>query len=383
MKKIIFMCINMNIGGTEKALLNMINEIPRDEYEVTILMLEESGGFLSFIPDWVNVKYIENFDKIRDVLNQPPIKLVKCYIKKLKFISSFNIVLLHIISKFMGERSLYFKWVLRKYPNISEVYDIAVAYAGPMDFITYFVFDKIVSTKKIQWIHFDITKISFNSKFANKFYNKYDKILAVSEEAKQKLIMKCPSLSFKTEVFYNVISPKSIEKLSNLGEGFKDHFEGIRILTVGRLSQEKGQDLAIKALYRLIKDGYKVRWYCIGDGVYKKKYEEIIKEYGLEEHFILLGSSINPYKYMKECDIYVQPSRHEGYCITLGEARCFNNPIVTTNFTGSREQIEHETNGLVCEVSDIALYNSIKQLLDNSHMYNKIKNNLSIHNLDN
>ena len=383
MKKIIFMCINMNIGGTEKALLNMINEIPRDEYEVTILMLEESGGFLSFIPDWVNVKYIENFDKIRDVLNQPPIKLVKCYIKKLKFISSFNIVLLHIISKFMGERSLYFKWVLRKYPNISEVYDIAVAYAGPMDFITYFVSDKIASTKKIQWIHFDITKISFNSKFANKFYNKYDKILAVSEEAKQKLIMKCPSLSFKTEVFYNVISPKSIEKLSNLGEGFKDHFEGIRILTVGRLSQEKGQDLAIKALYRLIKDGYKVRWYCIGDGVYKKKYEEIIKEYGLEEHFILLGSSINPYKYMKECDIYVQPSRHEGYCITLGEARCFNNPIVTTNFTGSREQIEHETNGLVCEVSDIALYNSIKQLLDNSHMYNKIKNNLSIHNLDN
>ena len=67
---------------------------------------------------------------------------------------------------------------------------------------------------------------------------------------------------------------------------------------------------------------------------------------------------------MKECDIYVQPSRHEGYCITLGEARCFNNPIVTTNFTGANEQIKNEETGLVCEISENGIYKSLKRLLD-------------------
>ena len=86
---------------------------------------------------------------------------------------------------------------------------------------------------------------------------------------------------------------------------------------------------------------------------------------------------MNPYPFMKECDIYVQPSRHEGYCITLGEARCFNNPIVTTNFTGANEQIKNEETGLVCEISENGIYKSLKRLLDDKDLYNNIKINLS------
>ena len=102
-----------------------------------------------------------------------------------------------------------------------------------------------------------------------------------------------------------------------------------------------------------------------------------IKNLNIENDYILLGSKLNPYPFMKECDIYVQPSRHEGYCITLGEARCFNNPIVTTNFTGANEQIKNEETGLVCEISENGIYKSLKRLLDDKDLYNNIKINLS------
>ena len=80
---------------------------------------------------------------------------------------------------------------------------------------------------------------------------------------------------------------------------------------------------------------------------------------------------------MKDCDIYVQPSKHEGYCITLGEARCFDNPIVTTNFTGANEQIKNEVTGLVCDISEQGIYQAIKRLLDNKELYKDIRTNLS------
>ena len=79
---------------------------------------------------------------------------------------------------------------------------------------------------------------------------------------------------------------------------------------------------------------------------------------------------------MKDCDIYVQPSKHEGYCITLGEARCFDNPIVTTNFTGANEQIKNEVTGLVCDISEEGLYKSVKRLLDDKKLYGEIMRNL-------
>ncbi|WP_447413186.1 glycosyltransferase, partial [Clostridium perfringens] len=81
---------------------------------------------------------------------------------------------------------------------------------------------------------------------------------------------------------------------------------------VGRLSREKGQDITISVLEKLIKQGYEVRWYCIGEGNMKKELEDMVKNKNLQENYILLGSKRNPYPFMKECDIYVQSSRHEG-----------------------------------------------------------------------
>ena len=107
MKKLLFMCINMNIGGTEKALLNMIAEIPNDKYEVTILMLERYGGFLNEIPEWVKVKYLNNYSEIKPILNNPPQNTIKEFIKKGCFIKAFNIAVTYYISKMLKNKKSF------------------------------------------------------------------------------------------------------------------------------------------------------------------------------------------------------------------------------------------------------------------------------------
>lgn len=377
MKKILFMCINMNIGGTEKALLTMLNEIDDSKYDITLLMLEEYGGFLNEIPSFVKVKYVDEYKSIKPFVNEPPKILIKRLIRNKEYLIGLTTLSSYSISKITNNISYYYRYILRNVKKIDEEYDLAVAYAGPMDFITYFVLNKIKAKKKVQWIHFDITKIGFNRKFAERNYKKFDKIFVVSEEGKEKLINLIPALNNKIEAFFNIISCNLIENMSKNEKSFDDLFDGVRILTVGRLSKEKGQELTINVLARLKNEGYKVRWYCIGDGPEKDNYRNRIKSLDIENDYILLGSKLNPYPFMKDCDIYVQPSKHEGYCITLGEARCFDNPIVTTNFTGANEQIKNEVTGLVCDISEQGIYQAIKRLLDNKELYKDIRTNLS------
>lgn len=376
------MIINMNIGGTEKALLTMLSEIDQEKYDVTLLMLEEYGGFLSDIPEWVNIKYLKYYSDIKNILNKPLHITALEQIKSGKIGKFLKYSYFYLLSKIKKDRIFLFKHVLKNYPNLEQEYDLAVAYAGPMDFISYFVTNKIKAKKKIQWVHFDITKINFNYSFAKEIYSKFDKIFTVGEEAKEKFIKNIPSLKDKVEVFYNIISRNLVKQMSER-ENFTDGFDGIRILTVGRISQEKNQGMTIPILARLKSDGYNIRWYCIGDGGdYKSECERLIKSYNIEDSYILLGTKTNPYPYMKNCDIYVQPSLYEGYCVTLIEARCFENPIVATNFTSAKEQLIETGCGLVSEINENDLYIKIKEILDNDKLREEIKSNLRNHTFD-
>lgn len=375
-KKLLFMTINMNVGGTEKALLNMLTEIPKDKYDITIFLLEEYGGFSNCIPDGVQVEYFHRYKDIKEILNNPPQLTALKLFKKGRIIHSSIILFLHIISKVSQDRSIFFKYILKSYPVLNNEFDAAVAYDGPMDFISYFVLNKIKSKKKIQWIHFDITKIGFNKYFAAKIYSKFNKIFVVSNEGRSKLINVVPGIKEKTEVFANVVSSRLIYSQLNEGNGFSDKFDGLRILTVGRLSAEKGQDIAIRVLARLIKNEYKVKWYCIGEGNSRKEYEKLVEDYSLQGKFLFLGSNSNPYPYIEQCDLYVQPSRHEGYCIALAEARCLKKPIVTTDFTGAKEQIRDGETGLIVRFNEDEIYDAITNLINNTDICIKFSNNL-------
>lgn len=367
-KKLLFMMINMNIGGTEKALLSMLSQIDSTEYEVTILMLEEYGGFLDSIPSWIQIKYVNEFPKFKHILRTPLHLIAIDYFKNKKYLEGLKYLYFYAMTKLYRNSIVFFNHLLESCKNIEDEYDVAVAYAGPMDFISYYVLNKIKANKKVQWIHFDITKIGFNISFVKKIYPMFDRIFVVSKEGKEKLSQVVPSIADKVEVFHNIISKEQILLQSRLHDGFSDGYDGLRILTVGRLDYIKGQDLCVKTLRLLKEEGYNVKWYCVGDGSFRSELQILIKNYELEDDFILLGATTNPYPYMAQCDLYVQSSRHEGYCITLAEAKVFNKPIISTDFTGAKEQLITYHSAKIVEAKACDLYHAITQLIDTKNL---------------
>ncbi|WP_096187153.1 glycosyltransferase [Evansella halocellulosilytica] len=381
-QRMMFMVINMNVGGTEKALLNLIAELPKEQYDITIYMLEKQGDFLHDIPSHVHVDYVKGYRMIKPLVTDSPKNVIKKLVKNRQFVKAWKMLFLYVFVKVKNDRRIFFKSILKQQQALTTKYDVAVAYAGPMDLISFFVAQKIKAKKKIQWIHFDVTKISFDRHFNNELYKQFDHVYTVSREAKEKLVDILPSIKRKIDVCPNLVSPHLIKSLAEKGKKLASYQKEVNILTVGRLSVEKGQDLAIKAMAKLVERGHHVKWYCVGEGKAKQYYETLIQQYGLEDKFILLGLDTNPYSYMKQCDIYVQPSRHEGYCITLAEAKVFKRLIVTTNFTGAKEQIRHRETGLIVGADDREIYLAVEELLQNECLRSTIFDHLENEQVD-
>src|SRR5690606_798376 len=141
-----------------------------------------------------------------------------------------------------------------------------------------------------------------------------------------------PKYAHKTMVVYDILAEEVIKKMATESLNFDIHFKGLKILTIGRLATQKGYEIAIEAAYCLKKSNINFKWYAIGEGPLKDELIREIKKKELEESFILLGTFINPYPYIRQCDIYCQPSRFEGYGLAIAEARILSKPIVATNF---------------------------------------------------
>ena len=381
-KKILFMVSSMNIGGVEKSLLSLLAVIPKEKYEITILTLDKKGGFLEYIPNNVKLIEAEWFKYIKPIIMDSPQNIIKRYIKNYEFLKIPSFIYSYFKSKKTNDRYIYYKHVLKSIPECKEKYDVAIAYAGPTEIIDAYISHKVKAEKKIAWVHFDISKHKINKKLYNNLYERFDKIFAVSNECKKKLDEIIPAVRNKSEVLLNIVSEDLINEMSESNIDFDDNYKGIKIITVGRLSKEKGQDLAIKTLAKLKKDRYDVKWYCIGEGNSRQEFEQLIKEYNLENDFLLLGATSNPYPYIKNADIYVQTSRHEGYCLTLAEAKALNKPIVTTNFIGAYEQIKDNENGIIVSCNEDDLAGAIRKLIDKKEICSKFSNKLRKEKID-
>ena len=249
-------------------------------------------------------------------------------------------------------------------------YDVAIAYSQGMP--TYFVADKVKADKKFAWINCDYKMTGYDKRVDNYFYNKIDKIIAVSEYGKESIISVNKEYETKTEVILDIVDPKLIEKMADEKTVFEDK-SYINICTVARLiTHYKGYDMAVRAAKLLKDDGYKFRWYAIGEGMDRSKIEKMIEELGLKEEFILLGKKSNPYPYMKNCDIYVQPSRNEGFGLTVAEAKILKKPIICTNFNTAKTLINNEEDGLIVGMSEVQLFLGIKRYLENEKTKLKI-----------
>ena len=362
-KKIFFLLYSMSIGGVEMSLVNLLSVLPQEKYDVHVGFVHREGGLLTYLSSGVTIHHISDIQEHWGELKDPPLKTIKTNFQTGRYIKALWVLIVYLTCKIRGSFMGWTLFFLKDTKGLEEIFDLAIAYAGPASDIDYYICNKVQAKKKIGWVHFDISKFEIDRKMVRQLYGQYERIFVVSETGKQIFDKTFPQFKDKTEVFHNVISPKQIKKLATSGECFQDKFNGKRILTVGRISSEKGQFVAIHALKFLIDKGYHVRWYFIGEGSDLEHCKNEVERLGLSEDVSFLGTKLNPYSYMRDCDIYMQPSRHEGFCITLAEALCFGNPIVSTDFTGAREQLKDRENGFVVGMGAEDIANGIENAM--------------------
>lgn len=353
----------MNVGGVERSLLGLLSTLPLDQYEVHLGLVHKVGGLLDRVPTNVQVHEIHICHQYWQLINEPPLWGIKKMAKVGHLWEGLVHLLLYAHFKLTDTRWLFYRYLLRHEPMLPGEYDVAVAFAGPSQMIDYYVCEKVNAKEKWGWIHFDVSKFGIDRGMTSRLYRNYQHIYIVSEAAKKIFDGMFPQFKNKTEVRYNVVDKTSVRELASQGPTFTDNYKGKRILTVGRISEEKGQRLAISTLQLLKEKGFDARWYFVGEGCDLAYCQQLAKEKGVEDDAVFLGLQINPYGFMRECDIYVQPSRHEGFCITLAEALCFNHPIVATDFIGAREQLQNRPDSIITAHSADALATEIEKFL--------------------
>lgn len=366
MTNILFVTYKMDLGGTEKSLLSLIKELNPQYYSITILLMKAGGELFKEIPNHVRVEILPGYNVLENKMYGNLKSLLRNNPQE-----KFKIFFTYFKIKLTGDWSYACQAALKDWSGTYAT-DIAVAYSGPSDFISYFVARKIIARKKVQWIHFDIEKIRNNYNFGRKYYPYFNQIFCVSQSAKDIFLKHFPQFEGKTEVFHNIISSREILKSVEKGGSFSDGYKGIRILTVGRFTKEKGQHLIPEVVAKLKEEGFGFRWYLVGEGMERRDIEKQSSHLKVEEYLFFLGEQINPYPFMKDCHIYVQPSLHEGYGITVAEAQVFNKPIVVTNFASAKDLIIHNETGLIVDISSKDIYEAVKSLLLNTELQKRL-----------
>lgn len=370
MKKIIFVGEYMLCGGVEKSLLALLKFIDPKKYSITVMLLKKRGVLLPELPDYVKIVEMplpknEEFDILYGKGNA-----LKYYLKKgriflfiKKLIRGF---LLQLFSKSPEEKRInYYKMIDHKFPIYEEDYDIAVDYMGYGLINTFYVAKKIKAKKKLTWIHFEPQQAMKNFSTFNYYLKDYDKIICVSKEIYRQMKICSKEISNKLEVFYNILDVERIQNQAKEKIVLDQDYEGIKILSIGRLDKPKGFDIAIPIIKRLVDKNYKVKWYIIGEGYMRNELESLIEQYDLNKYIVLLGQKTNPYPYLLNCDIYFQPSRHEGYGIAVAEARVFCKPIIVTDFAGAKEQLINGQTAIITKCTEDELYIALKKLINN------------------
>ena len=250
-------------------------------------------------------------------------------------------------------------------------YDAAIAYSQCIP--TFYVVEKINADKKIGWVNCIFHLRGKEKEWQQKYYQALDDIVLVSDASLRHFMDVYPEFSSKMTLMPDLISERTIENLSHeIKNPFSDNCD-VRILTVARLdAKDKGYDIALEACRTLVSRGLKFKWYAIGKGGYRSAIESYLQKYNLEDTFVLLGTTPNPYPYMLNCSLYVQTSRHEGFGLSIAEARVLNRPVVTTEFDSVYNQMVPDKNGLVVPIDATAVADAVQRLLNDRVLYDSI-----------
>jgi len=378
-KSILIALYNMEIGGIERSLINMLENIDYDQYAVDLLIYQHTGELMELIPVRVNIlSEIKKYSLFRKPIIQcvkegnlmiPIVRMMSKYLadiksRRWKFQEGSGYIQMQLSMKYS---SLFL-------PVLPKIYDLAISYAWPHDIIA----RNVKAHKKIAWVHTDYSVLEIDNELDLSVWNKFDYIAAVSEECSNSFLKQYPSLKEKVIVIENLTSPLYISKMAEQGTEeipFNDHH--FNLLSVGRLSYVKGFDMAVRALRILHDKGLTdIKWYVVGYGGFENDLINLIIENKLENSFILLGKKTNPYQFMKACDLYVQPSRYEGKAVTVTEAMILGKPILITDYPTAKSQVVDGEDGYICDLSVSGLVEGIERLYSEDNLRNRLKRNV-------
>lgn len=379
MKKILFFSHAMEIGGAERALLGLLENIDTNKYCVDLFLMRHEGDLIESIPQNINLL--------------PEIPQYTCLavpIKRVLKKGQIGIALGRIIGKHKAQKKvaeMHFqkdncisieyshKYTKRYMPIISNnEYDLAISFLTPH----YFVDEKVKAKKKIAWIHTDYDNVKVDTESELKMWEKYDNIISISDKVTDSFLKTFPSLASKILVLENIMPIKCIRQQAEEIISDNDMMQEddvIKLLSVGRFTEAKNFD-NVPEICRIIKNtGLNVKWYLIGYGGDEPIIRERIKENQMENDVIILGKKTNPYPYIKACDLYVQPSRYEGNCVSVHEAQILHKPVVITDYATSGSQLTDGFDGVVVPMNNQGCADGIIKVLNDKELMKTLSEN--------
>lgn len=351
MKKIVFGITSLGLGGAERVLVDICNELVK-KYDITILTLYPNGEFEPQLDKKVKINSI--YDKEYNNFNK---------LSKIK-------ISMDMLSK-AKRKQIYDKYIRNKY-------DVVIAFLeGPITWI----FSEDDNVRKIVWVHNDIAsvfgkgkKAKAKQKLNEECYKKFDEIVFVSKQNLDIFKDYFKDNNVNKRVIYNYLDYDLVLKKAEKEEAPEIDKTSISFVQVSRLVEQKAIMRLLLAHNKLIKDGYKHKIYIVGDGDLREEIQNKIDELKLNDSFILLGKKTNPYPYVKKGNYFMLTSYYEGYPLVLLEAKALNKFIMITD-SASRETLIGYNNSLIVDNNEQGIYDGIKKICNNEIKQVKVKDN--------
>lgn len=367
-KKVLFVINTLGRAGAEVALLSLLSILNPNQYEISLYVIMAQGEMKDALPSYVQLRNSQ-FSRESVLTERGRRNMMRTVVRKGihngnwlgKVYYMFQVWRqMKAKGKVLPDKILW-RVMSDGSERFDETFDLAVAYLEGAS--TYYVADYVKARQKAAFVHIDYESSGYTPFMDKDCYKHMDRIFVVSDEVKKHFIESYPQYQSKVYVFHNRIDRNEIRKRAAESGGFTDSYEGIRLLTVGRLTYQKGYDIAIDAMELLKEAGCTVKWYVLGEGDEHEKLEREIIQHGLQEDFILLGAVENPYPYYAQADIYVHATRFEGKSIAIQEAQILGCPVIASDCNGNREQIKNGIDGILCSLTPEAIADSIKELI--------------------
>lgn len=353
-KKILFISEALWIGGIETALVNLLNRMDYDKYDVTCLVVRGSLEMADRITPKCRLIVV---DREKTFTFPKSYKYNRLYhlTEESENPSRLHRAMMWAVPVIKWvENRLYIRYVRENLKN--EHFDTCVIYS---DRTAEIAVRAVRADKYLMFYHHGAMRREYHDEIG---YKKSKKIITVSEKTLDALKAFRPRHADKITVIHNIVDISSVIRKSKEQPNTVFPEDCFNLVSCGRLTEAKGYDWAVEAMTTLLSKGYEdVHWWIVGGGPDEERLQKQIEEAGIGEHFHLLGMQNNPYSYIANADLYVQPSRYENYSVVILEAMALCKPILAT-IPAAEMQITSSENGLLCEANPESIAAAIEYL---------------------